>query len=53
MQDLPLFEEPVAIPAFDELVKELDALVEADFVAEVETVLEDLLLARAAAAQAA
>ena len=53
MLDLPLFEEPIAIPAFDEMVKELDALVEADFVAEVETVLEDLVLARAGATRAA
>jgi hypothetical protein len=48
-----LFEEPVATPPFDELVKELDAMVEEDFLAEVEGALEDLFLARVAASKAA
>jgi len=44
-----LFDEPVPTPAFDELVRELDALIDDDFIAEAEAALEDLFLARVAA----
>jgi len=53
MPNLPLFEETVPTPAFDELVRELDALIDDDFIAEVETALEDLFLARVGADRAA
>lgn len=46
MPDLTVFEETVPVPPFDELVRELDALIDDDFIAEVESALEDLFLAR-------
>jgi uncharacterized membrane protein YgcG len=41
-----LFEEAVPTPAFDEVVRELDALIDDGSAAELETSLEDLFLAR-------
>jgi len=53
MVTMPLFEEPVATPEFEELVKELDRLIDDQFIAEVETALEDLFLERVGAGRAA
>jgi hypothetical protein len=41
-----VFEETVPTPAFEELVRELDALIDDGFSADVETALEDLFLSR-------
>jgi hypothetical protein len=46
VQELLPFEEPVPTPAFDELVKELDRLLDQGFLQEPEPALEDLFLAR-------
>jgi hypothetical protein len=48
MVTLPLFEEPVSTPPFEELVAELDRLVDDRSLSEVDAALEDLFLARVA-----
>jgi hypothetical protein len=49
MVDLPLLEEPVPLPDFEVILREIDALFGEDFVAEAEQALEDLFLARVGA----
>ena len=49
MTPLPLFEDPVATPEFEQLVRELDDLLDDRFLAELEPALEDLFLARVGA----
>jgi hypothetical protein len=46
MQDLPLFQDPVATPEFEQLVRELDELLDRGFLQELEPALEDLFLAK-------
>jgi len=46
VQDLPLFQDPVATPEFEQLVRELDELLDRGFLAELEPALEDLFLAK-------
>jgi hypothetical protein len=46
MPDLPLFEDPVATPEFEQLVRELDEILDQGFLAELEPALEDLFLAQ-------
>jgi hypothetical protein len=53
MATKPLFEEPAATPAFDELVVELDRLLDDRFAEECERALEDLFLDRVGADRAA
>jgi hypothetical protein len=43
---IPLFDDPVAIPEFDQLVRELDELIREEFRKELEPAIEDLVLAR-------
>jgi hypothetical protein len=53
VEPMPLFEEPVPTPRFEELVLELDRLIDDQFLAEVDAALEDLFLARVGADRAA
>jgi hypothetical protein len=46
MDDLPLDQDPVDTPQFEELVRELDELLDRDFLAELGPALEDILVAR-------
>ncbi len=46
MQELPLFEDPVPKPDFDEIVRQLDTMLDESFLSELEPALEDLFLAR-------
>ena len=43
---IPLFEDPVATPEFEQLVRELDEMIREDFRRELEPAIEDLVLAR-------
>ncbi|MBI5071252.1 MAG: hypothetical protein HZB56_23800 [Deltaproteobacteria bacterium] len=45
---VPVLEDPVHLPEFEQLVRELDEIIREDFRKELEPAIEDLVLARLA-----
>lgn len=43
---IPVLEDPVHLPEFEKLVRELDEIIREDFRRELEPAIEDLVLAR-------